>query len=50
MKLPSGAAYFDLRAQVHAQGLHTVCESASCPNIGECWSQRSLTIMILGDV
>jgi lipoic acid synthetase len=50
MKLPSGAAYFDLRAQVHAQGLHTVCESASCPNIGECWSQRSLTIMILGGV
>ena len=50
MKLPNGAAYFDLRAQVHAQGLHTVCESASCPNIGECWSQRSLTIMILGGV
>jgi lipoic acid synthetase len=50
MKLPSDAAYFDLRAQVHAQGLHTVCESASCPNIGECWSRRSLTIMILGGV
>jgi lipoic acid synthetase len=50
MKLPTGAAYFDLRAQVHAQGLHTVCESASCPNIGECWSRRSLTVMILGDV
>ena len=49
-KLPSGAAYFDLRARVHAQGLHTVCESASCPNIGECWSQKSLTIMILGGV
>ena len=50
MKLPSGAAYFDLRARVHAQGLHTVCESASCPNIGECWSRRSLTIMILGEI
>jgi lipoate synthase len=50
MKLPSGAAYFDLRARVHAQGLHTVCESASCPNIGECWSRRSLTVMILGGV
>ena len=49
-KLPTGAAYFDLRARVHAQGLHTVCESASCPNIGECWSQKSLTIMILGGV
>jgi lipoic acid synthetase len=50
MKLPGSPAYFDLRAEVHAQGLHTVCESASCPNIGECWSRRSLTIMILGGV
>jgi lipoyl synthase len=50
MKLPSGAAYVDLRARVRAQGVHTVCESASCPNIGECWSRRSLTIMILGEV
>jgi lipoic acid synthetase len=50
MKLPSGAAYFDLRARVRAQAVHTVCESASCPNIGECWSRRSLTIMILGEV
>ena len=30
--------------------LHTVCESASCPNIGECWTRRALTIMILGDI
>ncbi len=50
MRLPTGAATFDLRARVHAQGLHTVCESASCPNIGECWSRRCLTIMILGGV
>lgn len=50
MKLPSGQAYFDLRARVHAQGLHTVCESASCPNIGECWSRGSLTLMILGGI
>ena len=50
MKLPGSPAYFDLRAEVHAQGLHTVCESASCPNIGECWSRRSPTIMILGGV
>ena len=47
-KLPTGQAYFDLRARVHALGLHTVCESASCPNLGECWSAKSLTIMILG--
>ena len=31
-------------------GLHTVCESASCPNIGECWNRQSLTIMILGGI
>jgi lipoic acid synthetase len=47
-RLPSGQVYFDLRQRVHALGLHTVCESASCPNVGECWSAKSLTIMILG--
>lgn len=47
-RLPSGAVYFDLRQRVHALGLHTVCESASCPNLGECWNEKSLTIMILG--
>src|SRR5512135_1855167 len=47
-RLPSGKTYFDLRQRVHALGLHTVCESASCPNLGECWSAKSLTIMILG--
>jgi lipoic acid synthetase len=47
-RLPSGQTYFDLRARVHALGLHTVCESASCPNVGECWNAKSLTIMILG--
>jgi len=49
-KLPSGEVYFDVRRLVHEQKLHTVCESASCPNIGECWSRRALTIMILGDI
>lgn len=47
-RLPSGKTYFDLRQRVHALGLHTVCESASCPNLGECWNAKSLTIMILG--
>jgi lipoic acid synthetase len=47
-RLPSGKTYFDLRHRVHALGLHTVCESASCPNLGECWNAKSLTIMILG--
>ncbi len=47
-RLPTGQTYFDLRQRVHALGLHTVCESASCPNLGECWNAKSLTIMILG--
>jgi lipoic acid synthetase len=47
-RLPTGSVYFDLRKRVHALGLNTVCESATCPNLGECWSQKSLTIMILG--
>jgi lipoic acid synthetase len=49
-KMPSGPVFFDLRSRVHELGLHTVCESASCPNIGECWNRRSLTIMILGGI
>ncbi len=49
-KLPSGENYFDMRELVHGLKLHTVCESASCPNIGECWNHRALTIMILGDI
>ncbi|HLL25310.1 MAG TPA: lipoyl synthase [Kofleriaceae bacterium] len=48
--LPSKPAYFELRAMVKELQLHTVCESASCPNIGECWNHRALTIMILGDI
>ncbi len=47
-RMPSGENYFDLRRLVHDLELHTVCESASCPNIGECWDHRALTIMILG--
>ena len=42
--------FFDVRRLVHDNGLHTVCESAACPNIGECWSRRALTFMILGNV
>ncbi len=48
--LPTEPGYFALRNRVHGQKLNTVCESARCPNIGECWSRRALTIMILGDV
>jgi len=49
-QLPTKPAFFELRAMVKELGLHTVCESASCPNIGECWTRRALTIMILGDI
>ncbi len=50
MKMPAGSVFFDLRERVKELGLHTVCQSASCPNIGECWNRRSLTIMILGGI
>src|SRR5450432_3638156 len=49
-KMPGGEVFFDLRRRVAELGLHTVCESASCPNIGECWNRRSLTIMILSGI
>jgi lipoic acid synthetase len=50
VKLPQGENYFALKQLVREQGLHTVCESAGCPNIGECWNQKTATFMILGDV
>ncbi|MSP15628.1 MAG: lipoyl synthase [Myxococcales bacterium] len=49
-QLPSSPTFFEVKELVRTAGLHTVCESASCPNIGECWSRRALTIMILGDI
>lgn len=50
MKLPGGDGYHDLRQIVDKHSLHTVCESAKCPNMGECWARGTATIMILGDV
>jgi lipoic acid synthetase len=50
VRIPSGENYFDVRELVHDLQLHTVCESASCPNIGECWDRRAITIMILGGI
>ena len=47
--LPSSKNFFRLRSLVRKHQLHTVCESASCPNIGECWGKGTLTLMILGD-
>jgi lipoyl synthase len=50
VKMPGGDGYTELHRMVGELGLHTVCQSASCPNIGECWNHRALTIMILGDI
>jgi len=50
VRLPAGENYFELKRLMRGQALHTVCESARCPNIGECWAQRTATFMILGDV
>lgn len=47
---PVGENYQKLKNLVQRLGLHTVCESAACPNIGDCWNQRTATFMILGNV
>jgi lipoic acid synthetase len=47
---PVGANYRDLKALIERLRLHTVCESAACPNVGECWNHRTATFMILGNV
>jgi len=49
-KLPSGPAYGEVRDIVDKNQLHTVCQSAQCPNMGECWSRGTATLMILGNV
>ena len=49
-KFPGGPNYHELKVLKNRLRLHTVCESARCPNIGECWEQRTATFMILGDV
>lgn len=48
-QIPSGPNYKRLKNLTRALGLHTVCEEAKCPNIGECWGAGTLTFMILGD-
>ena len=47
--LPQGGATRPVRALVEELGLHTVCESAKCPNLNECWSRRTATFMVLGN-
>ena len=50
VRVPSGPNYVELKTIMRDLDLHTVCEEARCPNIGECWEHRTATFMILGDV
>ncbi|HTI88854.1 MAG TPA: lipoyl synthase [Alphaproteobacteria bacterium] len=50
VKAPTSAAYAETRKLMRRLNLHTVCEEAACPNIGECWTQKHATVMILGSV
>src|ERR1700716_4175444 len=49
VKAPMSRGYAETQAIVRAHGLHTVCEEAGCPNIGECWEKKHATFMIMGD-
>ncbi len=50
VRLSASKEYAEIKGLVKNHALHTVCESARCPNIGECWGQRTATFMILGDI
>jgi lipoyl synthase len=50
VKLPTGENYKKVRALVDEHKLHTICESGSCPNMGECWGEGTATFMILGNI
>ena len=50
VRAPGGPNYLDLRRRFRDSALHTVCEEAHCPNIGDCWERRTATFMILGDI
>jgi lipoic acid synthetase len=49
-KAPVGENFHELKKLARGLGLHTVCESAQCPNIGECWNHKTATFMLLGDI
>ncbi len=49
-KAPMGETFHNLKKMARELNLHTVCESAQCPNIGECWNQKSATFMMLGNL
>jgi len=50
VRAPGGERYRDLKQQMRALGLHSVCEEAHCPNIGECWDSGTATFLIMGDM
>ena len=50
VKLPTGESYREVRKLVDEHELHTICESGSCPNMGECWGEGTATFMILGNI
>ncbi len=50
MKMPRGENYSKVKNLVSQHGLHTICTSGNCPNIGECWNRGTATLMILGDI
>ncbi|KAA2301045.1 lipoyl synthase, partial [Clostridioides difficile] len=50
IKLTTGDNYQEMKSMMRSKTLHTVCEEARCPNIYECWANRTATFMILGDI
>jgi lipoyl synthase len=50
VRAPSGEMYQELQTMMRAKALHTVCEEAMCPNMGECWGSGTATFLLLGDV
>lgn len=50
VRLPAGNGYSRLKNLMREQGLHTVCEEAMCPNIGECWNRGTATFLLMGDI
>lgn len=50
IELPKGENYLKVKDIVNSHGLHTICTSGKCPNMGECWSAGTATLMILGDI
>ncbi len=50
VRAPSGETYAQLQALMRSKDLHTVCEEAMCPNMGECWGAGTATFLMLGDI